>query len=261
MKEEFDHFFKSKIAELNQVPGVPYDKEKVWKTIHPRIRVKSSWNFFRRLTIGFILIMAAVMVYNYWPNTLDVQKETIDELPKTVLKKEKEIKTNKIGIEDSIANPTTTSEQITQRQTKTTLDTHSPIKMPSDSIPKKVDVKSVKPKLNLSITENTKIKNAITTIKEQRKAVVHMYRPKRFVGSGLVFKLNGNNKLISKIKNNSHTIVHLNPEFMKFTIGKSELPLVLEAGKIYHLWISYDGFPFGKVELKKVDASFIKANW
>ena len=56
-------------------------------------------------------------------------------------------------------------------------------------------------------------------------------------------------------------MVHLNPEFMKFTIGKSELPLTLEAGKIYHLWISYDGFPFGKVELKKVDTSFIKANW
>ncbi|UII75845.1 hypothetical protein LV716_16510 [Flagellimonas sp. HMM57] len=255
MKEEFDHVLKNKIAELNQVPGVPYNKKKVWKIIYPRIRVRSSWNFFKIFTAGSVLISVVIILYMYWPKKMsEFQKDTIDVLPKAVLKKEKEIKTNRISTVDSVMEPINASEQITTNKTTTVPDMDTP----SINTPKKVQVKMLKPKLDISIDDAIKPKS--TTTSEYRKSVVHIYRPKRYIGSGLVFRLNGNDKLISRVKNNSHTMVYLDPGAMKFAIGKNELPLVLEPSEIYHLWISYEGFPIGKVVLRTVDKSFVDRN-
>ena len=87
---------------------------------------------------------------------------------------------------------------------------------------------------------------------------VHVYRPGRYVGSALIFKLEANGVMVGKVKNKSISKMVLPAGKTYFNIGKQNLEIDLESGKNYYLKVTYKGFPIGKPQLDWIEESKAK---
>ncbi|MGB5818809.1 MAG: hypothetical protein WBG90_04935 [Saonia sp.] len=252
--KEFDHFIRTKLDTLNRVPDVEFNEERVWKKIKPRIRTNFGSDLFNFISMA-IVVVTGICILFYIFGTSSESSDTIN----FELERKKDVPKGNV-ILDTVA--TLKTEPLLTKKVSSKADFIAK-KIPTDTLRvRPLEIKPVvlyhaKTDLNTS-EEKGKAAPQESIVNSRRTAVVHIYRPKRYVGSGLVFKLKANGRLIHKVKNGKRTVVELKPGHTQFMVGKSISTIVLRPGEIYYLRVSCEGFPIARPELEVVSKDYAK---
>lgn len=90
-------------------------------------------------------------------------------------------------------------------------------------------------------------------------ALVHVYRPRNFVGFGWIFSLKANGEKVAKVKNGRHIVLQLPAGETQLEMYGDSFKINLESGEEYFLRASLRrNMLLGKPELVEVTESFAK---
>ncbi|MEM0933010.1 MAG: hypothetical protein AAGJ12_11110 [Bacteroidota bacterium] len=241
MRNELDHFVKSTLSELDEVPDVSFGEERVWGKIEPKLpRTKGGPLFYLLLINDWILL--GLFLFLLFPNSLetppDKSKEKVKEYhQKTITDFPITFETNDLEINNSSVTKIKSNKGVQRHVAKT----------------KDFPIQPVVITKPLQLLEYTMLDKIMVTAEFDKKplqrTMVHIYRPRRYVGSALVFRLKANGVPIERIKSGMHTVHRLKSGHTQFVVGKQTLNVNLKPDKTYYLRIRYDGFPIGRPTL------------
>ncbi|MEM9361961.1 MAG: hypothetical protein AAGA43_04955 [Bacteroidota bacterium] len=250
MTDKFDNLFKSAIEELQEVPQIRFEEEKVWKRIEEKISSPAGSQFYKFLFICDLVVLGLFFL-GISLNTVTVEVETPDFLEKIKVYKKGVVVETKHSIEKNSPTMDRTEVKGSNFMVKNPLDTLKVKELVSMPISKVI---SNTP----SVTKPSKSRQFkwAEETKSLNKATIHIYRPRRYVGSALVFRLKANGVPIHKVRNGKHEIVELPSGPTQFLVGKQKLNMQLKPNETYYLRVSYIGFPVGKPNLEWISKEF-----
>lgn len=249
MTDKFDNLIKSAIEGLDEVPNVHFEEEKIWKLIGEKISSSSGNKFYKLLFVSDLIILGLFLAATF--ATTDVMVNAHDILQKVEVYQKGVVIDTKISIETNQPN----INRIVVNEG------NSIVKNPKKTIKiKELDLKPITTGRSNIVSSKGVLENGRLVLAEEtksfNKAIIHIYRPRRYVGSGLVFKLKANGIPINKVRNGKHTIVELHSGPTQFLVGKQKLNIDLNQNETYYLRISYTGFPIGKPNLEWIAKDF-----
>ncbi|WP_350284368.1 hypothetical protein [uncultured Croceitalea sp.] len=252
MRTAFDNQIKSEIENLEGVPNVVFEEERIWKSIELRIHKGpngQSSGIVLLAGLGLVGLFLAGSLFKTTHITSDTDNLSNEKKAATyqkgvVLDTTITIKTERIldlKLSDS-------RKKVAKTKSKETFKIEG-MKMQSIAISDTQSILSPsRPKVG-----QLQLESSLVAV---QKTTVHIYRPTRYVGSALVFRLKANGVLINRVKNGGHSVLKLSAGPTQFLIGKHKFDMQLKPDETYYLRVRYKGFPIGKPIIEWIAEDF-----
>ena len=240
VNDSFDHWVKSRVGEVQELQDISFAEEKVWKKVERGL--PPSGGFSKKVWMGILVLglLGTIPWFLQQSSTSEPTSENQRTLQKKLMIEPKGLvlDANRLLPKGSLPNKRVSSVPMmdTHQQPKVSESFSAPI-VAGDSLVSKMG------------NEKILLGHAI------ERTSVHVYRPNRYVGAALVFKLKANGNVVEKVKNGSYSNLELPTGVTYFTVGKQTLRIDLEPEKTYYLRVAYKGFPLGKLHLDWIEAS------
>lgn len=250
INRDFDQWVKSQMDKIHEVPDVQFSEDEVWNKVNKGLSLKGGLGS----AIPFSLLILGALGLFLWNFYGDLHEESVvkrinnTERKLYIIPKGIQPNTEKLILQGTL--PYKRATTFSKRMIRITEEQKVPVQ-PLDPV-SIMDIQTNTTKQTLIHTEEF-VKNIELPVS------VNVYRPGRYVGSALVFKLEANGVMISKVKNKSISKVVLPVGKTYFNVGKQNLEIDLESGKNYYLRVTYKGFPFGRLHLDWIEESKAKA--
>lgn len=240
MRTAFDHQIKSEIEKLEEVPGIVFEEERTWKRIMGILHKDSN-----DMSTGTVVLTALVLAglfagYLFETTTVHTNMDGLEKHEKVKTYQNGVVLDTKakVSTPDILERKTIGSLKNPSRQRKETMKIVALKALPVTTEDQQDTKRHTVPELT--------IPNVKTGLEKLQTATVHIYRPNRYVGSGLVFRLKANGILIDRVKNGRYSTIQLKSVPTQFLIGKQKLYIPLKPNQTYYLRVRYQGFPIGK---------------
>ena len=244
VNDSFDHWVKAQVDEAQELQDISFAEEKVWKKIDKGL--PPSGGVSKNVWMGILILclLGTIPWFLQQSSTSEPTSENQRTLQKKLMIESKglELDANRLLPKGSLPNKRVSSVPM--------VNTHQILKVNESFNAPLVAGDSLVSKMG----NDKKVGEVLLGHKIERTSV-HVYRPNRYVGSALVFKLKANGSVVEKVKNGSYTNLELPTGVTHFTVGKQTLRIDLEPGKTYYLRVAYKGFPLGKLHLDWIEAS------
>ncbi|MEM6893530.1 MAG: hypothetical protein AAF554_07535 [Bacteroidota bacterium] len=240
VNDSFDNWVKSQVDEVQEPQDIFFAEEKVWKKIERGL--PPSGRFSKKIWMGILVLglLGTIPWFLQQSSTNEPTSENQRTLQKKLMIEPKGLvfDANRLRPKGGLPNKRVSSvPMVNTHQLPKVSESFSAPLVAGDSLVSKMG--------------NEKIPLGHTI----ERTSVHVYRPNRYVGSALVFKLKANGSVVEKVKNGSYSNLELPTGVTYFTVGKQTLRIDLEPVKTYYLRVAYKGFPLGKLHLDWIEAS------
>lgn len=242
MRDEFDDLVKTTIADLDQLNDMTFETEKTWAKIERNLSRPSDSSFFY-----FILccewVYLGLFLFFFISNPSFAAKKS--HTTTTVQSTEQNHQNIPIHTESPMKTSNSRSNNLGMEREKHHQKSPKDIQKITNSTIQPLVLPDVKNVLEYELLERSSAKEEYPPNRPARCAV-RIYRPRRYVGSSLVFKLKANEVLVDRIKNGRWYVYELNAMPTRFSVGKQTLDIKLQPNETYYLRVTYKGFPIGK---------------
>lgn len=256
MNEQFDDLVRGQLEMLTNIPKVPFNEEKVWKKISTQLPDGPGGSIGKYMFFFGVITAVSILWFSYQNKSeieVNVQKVNSEKGVEHISQQEflKNI-LDQDTLKEKTEKKSIPKNTITSKHTQLSKNSKDPT--PTTKV-------IIEP---LQATKEVSIEKRLPASKELKilqNPVIHIYRPSRITGSGLVFKLKANGKIIQKVKNGKRYMIQLNGGMTQFTVGKKTIYVDLKPGEIYYLKVSSKGFPIARSGLGLVTKDEAKKDW
>jgi hypothetical protein len=253
MKEkEFDNLIKTKVDNLDNLTGIEFEENVVWKNVSTKIPKSTNVKSYLFVSVSILILTGIIYFFFLVPNKSLEEKEILvpvkikEAVIDSIINKENVIKKTK-----EVKKPVIKKLSTENSQRIVTNDTVSNI----DKLNRKLIDTNKVDELSKVSNQNKLPKVDFAKVTETR-AYVHVYRRGKFVGALNYFTLKANGKKIGTISNGEYEVFMVESGLTEFEIKKKKIKINLEARKNYYLRTEL--IFLGKTKFEWVTESFAK---
>lgn len=262
MKEkEFDNLIKTKVDNLDNLIGIEFEEDVVWKNISAKIPKSTNGGVYLFVSASVLMLAGIIYFFLFAPNKSLEEKEilvpvkikevvidTIVNKEEDVIKKTKGVTSKKNNLKKKPVIKKLTTEN---NQRIVTNDTVSNIDKLNGKL---IDTNKID-ELSKVSNQNKLHKVDFAKVTETR-AYVHVYRRGKVAGALNYFTLKANGKKIGTISNGEYEVFMVESGLTEFEIKRKKIKINLEPRKSYYLRTEL--VFLGKTKFERVTESYAK---